>query len=71
MSDTYMKRTEVRIVQQFDAPPARIFRAWTVPEEMVQWMWGSMSKEVWAEVDLRVGGAYRVYTKSKGVRIMS
>ena len=33
---------------------------------MGRWMWASLSKEVWCESDLRVGGAYRIYTKFAG-----
>lgn len=68
MTDGYLQRAEVRIQRTFDAPVERVFRAWTVPEEMSRWMWASLGSEVWAEVDLRVGGAYRVYTHAEGGR---
>jgi uncharacterized protein YndB with AHSA1/START domain len=42
------------------ASPERIFDAWTQPEHLKQW-WGPKSVEcVDAEVDLRVGGRYRI-----------
>ena len=66
MTNAYMKRTTVRIERFFDAPADRVFRAWTIPEEMSRWMWASLGRDVWAEVDLEVGGAYRVYSRCPG-----
>ena len=44
----------------FDAPPERIFAAWTEPSLLMQW-WGPPGSVVKvAEVDLRVGGRYRL-----------
>lgn len=64
--DDYLKRSEVRIERRFDAPPSRVYAAWTEPELLARWIWASLGKEVWAERDLRVGGAYRVYSKVAG-----
>lgn len=42
------------------APAARLFDAWTRPEQLVQW-WGPKGAHCpHAEVDLRVGGRYRI-----------
>jgi uncharacterized protein YndB with AHSA1/START domain len=42
------------------ASPERIFDAWTQPEHLKRW-WGPESVEcIEAEVDLRVGGQYRI-----------
>jgi uncharacterized protein YndB with AHSA1/START domain len=27
----------VRMVRRFDAPPSRVYRCWTVPEELIRW----------------------------------
>jgi uncharacterized protein YndB with AHSA1/START domain len=27
----------VRMVRRLDAPPARVYRCWTVPEELIRW----------------------------------
>ena len=64
--DSFLERSEVRIERTFAAPPARVFRGWTDPELMAQWMWAGMGGEPWAQNDLRVGGAYRAYTKAPG-----
>jgi uncharacterized protein YndB with AHSA1/START domain len=43
----------------FNAPRARVFAAWTRPEELSRWSApGPMTGQ--AEVDLRVGGRYRI-----------
>ncbi len=42
------------------ATPQRLFEAWTRPEQLVRW-WGPAPVEcAGAEVDLRVGGRYRI-----------
>ena len=53
--------TAVLIVRRLiRASPERIFEAWTQPNHLKQW-WGPKSVEcVDAEVDLRVGGHYRI-----------
>jgi uncharacterized protein YndB with AHSA1/START domain len=53
--------TAVLIVRRsIRASPARIFDAWTQPEHLKQW-WGPKSVEcIDAQMDLRVGGRYRI-----------
>jgi uncharacterized protein YndB with AHSA1/START domain len=41
------------------APAALIFKAWTTPEHMKQWLGPRELEMVSCEVDLRVGGRYR------------
>ena len=42
------------------APPERLFAAWTVPEHLRAW-WGPAGVRcIGAEIDLRIGGAYRI-----------
>ena len=49
----------LRLTRTFAAPRERVFRAWTEPEELKRW-WGPDGYATpSAEVDLRVGGAYR------------
>jgi uncharacterized protein YndB with AHSA1/START domain len=58
-------RAHVRRLVQ--APAAHIFEAWTTPSQMAQWMTplGSAS----AEVDLRVGGQFRLVMADEHMRI--
>jgi len=42
------------------APPERVFRAWTEPTELARWFAPDPGLPTEAEVDLRVGGAYRI-----------
>jgi uncharacterized protein YndB with AHSA1/START domain len=50
----------LRVSRIIRATPARLFAAWTTPEQLLRW-WGPrpvMCSS--AEVDLRVGGAYSI-----------
>ena len=49
----------VRIIREFDAPPAKVFRAHTDPELLVQWL-GPRGLEMRIDhYDCRTGGSYR------------
>lgn len=51
---------DLRLSRVITAPPDRVFDLWTQPEELKKW-WGPENVRcVSAEVDLRVGGAYRI-----------
>ena len=51
----------VRVERTFEAPAEAVFDAWTNPEVMRRWFHVEPDWETpEAEVDLRVGGAYRV-----------
>ena len=54
----------LRLTRFFTAPPERVFRAWTDPEELKRW-WraGKGWRTPIAEVDLRVGGEFRIGTQ--------
>ena len=56
----------LRMERTFDASVDRVFRAWSDPGELARWAWGSLGNDVNAEVDLRVGGAYRITTSQPG-----
>ena len=57
----------IEIRRRLPAPIAEIFRWWTDPELLRQWM--SPIGTVDAEVDLRVGGALRIVMKSADILI--
>ena len=54
------KRMNLVVTKIISASPERLFAAWTEPEQLKQW-WGPESVTcIEAEVDLRVGGYYRI-----------
>lgn len=56
----------VELRRRFRAAPERVFNAWTAPAALRQW-WcppGWVAEEI--EVDLRVGGAYRIAMTRRG-----
>jgi uncharacterized protein YndB with AHSA1/START domain len=52
--------TSVHIRRVFAASVARVYAAFTEPERMAAWMWGSNARDVEAQADVRVGGWYEV-----------
>ena len=50
----------VKITRTFDAPPGRVYAAFVDPAQAARWMWGAGVRDPRAEIDLRVGGRYRV-----------
>ncbi|MGG6895482.1 SRPBCC family protein [Rhizobium sp. BR 315] len=50
---------EIRMVRVFAAPPEVIFKAWTDPEIMVEWMGPKGFRCVPDKLELRIGGAHR------------
>ena len=57
--------TMLRLSRTFDAPRETVFRAWTQPENLRKW-WGVAEGYTApiTEVDLRVGGKYRLGMKA-------
>jgi len=56
----------VRITREFDAPPAKVFRAHTDPELLVQWLGPRSTEMRIAHYDCRTGGSYRYLHSSDG-----
>jgi uncharacterized protein YndB with AHSA1/START domain len=58
---THEKLTATLVVRRrIHATPEKLFAAWTQPEHLVRW-WGPQGVACpAAEIDLRVGGAYRL-----------
>ncbi|MGY1709417.1 SRPBCC family protein [Geodermatophilus sp. SYSU D00758] len=56
----------VRITREFDAPPAKVFRAHTDPDLLVRWL-GPRGLEMRIDhYDCRTGGSYRYLHSSDG-----
>jgi uncharacterized protein YndB with AHSA1/START domain len=57
-------RTEVRIDRHYPFAPEKVWRAWTDPQALSRWFGtGDPGSVTQAEIDLRVGGRYRIVTK--------
>ncbi len=50
---------QILITREFDAPRHLVYRAWTTPELVRRWWSGRRGTMTLAEIDLRVGGAWR------------
>jgi uncharacterized protein YndB with AHSA1/START domain len=65
MTDVDVDTATVRLERTYDAPAEAVFDAWTNPEVLRRW-WGAGPD--WttpvADVDLRVGGSYRLSMQS-------
>jgi uncharacterized protein YndB with AHSA1/START domain len=61
-------RPSLTLARRFNAPPEKVYAAWADPEKLVQWF-GPASVEagsVKADIDLRVGGRYRISFNANG-----
>ena len=57
--------TTLHITRTFAAPQEKVFQAWTDPKELTRWFKPSDDfSTLPAEVDLRVGGQYRINMKA-------
>jgi uncharacterized protein YndB with AHSA1/START domain len=54
------KEREVVITRVFDAPRELVFKAWTDPKIMKEWYGPKMFTDTVCELDVRVGGAWRI-----------
>jgi uncharacterized protein YndB with AHSA1/START domain len=66
MTTAMMPNTEFVATRVFDAPRELVFRAYTDPEMMLRWWGPHRTKNLTCEVDLRVGGTWRVKQESDG-----
>ena len=61
-------KPSLTIKRRFNAPPAKVFAAWTDPEKVKRWMGPGEVKALSAETDPRIGGRYRMADASAGRR---
>lgn len=59
MSTTVAAKPSLTIKRRFDAPPEKVFSAWTDPEKVKHWMGPGDVKVLSVECDPRSGGRYR------------
>ena len=64
MSTQTASKPSLTLTRRLDAPPAKVFAAWTDPEKMKRWMGPEGVVPQHAEIDARVGGRYRLIMRS-------
>src|SRR6195952_2314407 len=52
--------------RRINAKPAKIFAAWTEPSQLVKWMHPNNNDVIHAEMDVRVGGRFRIIMREPG-----
>ena len=75
MTTTSTRQTEItadpdvpliRIVREFDAPPEKVFRAYTDPDLVAQWLGPRRHQITIENYDCRTGGSFRYALSSGG-----
>lgn len=65
---TVTDERRLTLTRRFDAAPERLFDAWTDPKLAARWLFtGPDSESHSTEIDLRVGGAWKVVDRRAGV----
>src|SRR3712207_3451931 len=57
---------QILITREFDAPKHLVYKAWTTTELVKRWWSGKRGETTIAEVDLRLGGAWRYVMVTDG-----
>jgi uncharacterized protein YndB with AHSA1/START domain len=64
MSTQTVTKPSLTLKRRFNAPPAKVFAAWTDPEKMKRWMGPEGVQGLSCEIDARVGGRYRLVMRA-------
>src|SRR6187551_3461634 len=59
MNEKTAEKTSLEIARFIKAPPARVYNAWTDPEQLKQWFGPENVRTRNITADVRVGGKYR------------
>jgi uncharacterized protein YndB with AHSA1/START domain len=59
MATTAAVKPSLTIKRRFNAPPEKVYAAWTDPEKVKHWMGPGAVEVLSAETDARTGGRYR------------
>ena len=57
-------KPSLAIKRRLNAPPARVYEAWTDPAKMMRWFGPEQAETLRAETDPRVGGRFRVLMRT-------
>ncbi len=66
MDVTFPSDREILITRTLNAPRHLVYRAWTTPELVMKWWPGRRGEMTVAEMDFRVGGAWRYVMTAHG-----
>jgi len=58
--------TQILITREFNAPAHLVYKAWTTPELVKRWWTAELGEATIADIDLRVGGAWRYVMVADG-----
>ena len=64
MSTQTATKPSLTLKRRYNAPPAKVFAAWTDPQKMMRWMGPEGVQSVDAGIDARVGGRYHLSMRS-------
>jgi len=59
MTTKTAEKTSLEIKRFINAPPARVYKAWTDPAELQRWFGPEDVRTIKIDADVRVGGKYR------------
>ncbi|KQR78503.1 ATPase [Burkholderia sp. Leaf177] len=57
-------KPSLTLQRRINASPAKIFAAWTEPSQLVKWMHPANNNVIRAEMDVRVGGRFRIVMRT-------
>ena len=57
-------KPSLTIKRRLNAPPARVYEAWTDPAKMLRWFGPAQAETLRAETDPKVGGRFRVLMRT-------
>ena len=65
------ERPSLTLKRRLNAAPEKVYAAWADPQKLVQWFGPATVEEgsVKADIDLRVGGRYRISFNARGRHI--
>ena len=64
MSTETRTKPSLTIKRRLNAPPAKVYGAWTDPAQIARWFGPGQAETLRAETDVRVGGRYRIVMRS-------
>jgi hypothetical protein len=64
MFTTLATKPSLTIKRRINAPPAKVYQAWTDPQKMMRWYAPADAETLRAEADARVGGRFRVLMRT-------